>query len=248
MAGGPKTMRTRSPSSPELIRSFLNGNTLLGALPEAELEILVRKGRARTFAKGDVIYRRGEPGDSLMVILSGRVKITNVNADAREVVLAFQGTGDIIGEIAVLHNKRRSANAIALEDTEAFLIPGRDLLIALEANPQAMIEMSQMLCERLRTASAIIEDSTLAMLGRAANGLLRLAYQHGRRTRDGGIRIDLKLTQDDLGKYLGLSRANVSRQLRHLKDVNVVSIIGAQVVITNERGLVELAESAQARN
>jgi CRP-like cAMP-binding protein len=183
-----------------------------------------------------------------MVILSGRVKITNVNADGREVVLAFQGTGDIIGEIAVLHNKKRSANAIALEQTEAFLIPGRDVLIALEANPQAMIEMSQMLCERLRAASAIIEDSTLAMLGRAANGLLRLAYQHGRRTRDGGIRIDLKLTQDDLGKYLGLSRANVSRQLRHLKDVNVVRIVGAQVVITDERGLAELAESAQAHN
>jgi CRP/FNR family cyclic AMP-dependent transcriptional regulator len=241
-------MRTRPRSNPELIRSFLKGNTLLGALPEAELEILLRTGRARTFAKGDVIYRRGEPGDSLMVILSGRVKITNVNADAREVVLAFQGTGDIIGEIAVLNNKRRTANAIALEDTDAFLIPGRDVLTALEANPLAMIEMSQMLCERLRTASAIIEDSTLAMLGRAANGLLRLAYQHGRRTRDGGIRIDLKLTQDDLGKYLGLSRANVSRQLRYLKDVNIVSIIGAQVVITNERGLVALAESARARN
>ena len=241
-------MPARSSFGLETVRAFLKGNTLLGGLPEADLEILVRKGCARTFAKGDVIYRRGEPGDSLMVILAGHVKITNVNADAKEVVLAFQGAGDIIGEIAVLHNKQRSANAIALEDTEGFLIPGRDVLIALEANPQAMVEMSQMLCERLRTASAIIEDSSLAMLGRAANGLLRLAYQHGRRTRDGGIRIDLKLTQDDLGKYLGLSRANVSRQLRHLKDVNVVSVIGAQVVITNERGLVELAESARVRN
>jgi CRP-like cAMP-binding protein len=241
-------MRERSPPGLETVRAFLKDNTPLGGLSDVELDSLVRKGHPRTFAKGDVIYRRGEPGDSLMAILAGRVKITNVNADGREVVLAFQGTGDIVGEIAVLHSRRRTANVVALEDTEAFLIPGRDLLIALAANPQSMIEMSQMLCERLRTASAIIEDSTLAMLGRAANGLLRLAYQHGRRTRDGGIRIDLKLTQDDLGKYLGLSRANVSRQLRHLKDVNLVSIMGNQVVITNERGLVELAESARARN
>jgi len=246
--GGPKTMRTLSPSRPELLRSFLKGNTLLGGLPEAALENLVRKGRSRTFAKGDVIYRRGEPGDSLMVILSGRVKITNVNADVREVVLGFQGAGDVVGEIAVLSSKQRTANTIALEDTEAFVIPGRDLLAALMANPQAMIEMSQMLCEKLQAASAIIEDSTLAMQGRAAKGLLRLAYQHGRRTRDGSIRIDLMLTQDDLGKYLGLSRANVSRQLRHLKVVNVIKIEGAQVVITNENGLAELAESAQAHD
>src|SRR5262245_65902667 len=101
-------MKMRSPSRPGFIRSFLKGNTPLGALPEAELELLVRKGCARTFAKGDVIYRRGEPGDSLMVSLSARVKVTNVNDDASEVVLAFQDPGDIIREIAVLHKNPHS--------------------------------------------------------------------------------------------------------------------------------------------
>lgn len=241
-------MRTHSPPSPELLRSFLKSNTFLGGLPETALDILVRRGRFRTFSKGDVIYRRGEPGDSAMVIVSGRVKITNVNADVKEVVLGFQGAGDVVGEIAVLHSKQRTANTIAMEGTEAFVIPGRDLLAALTASPQAMIEISQMLCEKLQAASAIIEDSTLAMQGRTAKGLLRLAHQHGRRTRDGSIRIDLMLTQDDLGKYLGLSRPNVSRQLRHLKDANVIKIEGAQVVIINENGLADLAESAQAHD
>jgi CRP-like cAMP-binding protein len=161
--GGANMMQARSPSGLETVRAFLKGNALLGGLPDAELDSLVRKGYPRMFAKGDVIYRRGEPGDNLMVILSGQVKITNVNADFREVVLAFQGTDDIVGEIAVLHSKRRTANAVALEDTEALLIPARDVLIALTANPQAMIEMSQMLCERLQTAFAIIEDSASSM-------------------------------------------------------------------------------------
>jgi CRP/FNR family transcriptional regulator len=183
-----------------------------------------------------------------MVILSGRVKIANVSADMREVVLSFLGAGEVVGEMAVLESKRRTADTVALEDTEAFVIPGRDLLAALRPNPQTMIELSQMLCERLRAASAIIEDSILAMRGRAAKGLLRLADQHGRRMRDGSIRIDLTLTQDDLGKYLGLSRANVSRQLRHLKDANVIKIEDAHVVITNERGLAELAEGPHARD
>jgi CRP-like cAMP-binding protein len=235
-------------SSAGPLRSFLKDNTLLGGLPDATLDGLIRKGHRRRFAKGEIIYRRGEPGDSLMVILSGRVKIANVSADMREVVLSFLGAGEVVGEMAVLESKRRTADTVALEDTEAFVIPGRDLLAALRPNPQTMIELSQMLCERLRAASAIIEDSILAMRGRAAKGLLRLADQHGRRIRDGSIRIDLTLTQDDLGKYLGLSRANVSRQLRHLKDANVIKIEDAHVVITNEHGLSELAEGPHARD
>jgi CRP/FNR family transcriptional regulator, cyclic AMP receptor protein len=234
-------MGTLSASRANLLHSFLKGNTLLGGLPDATIDDLIRKGHVSRFAKGGSIYRRGEPGDSLMVILSGRVKIANINADAREVVLCFQGAGDLVGEMAVLDSKQRTANAIALEDTETFVIPGRDWLVALTANPQVMVEMSQMLCERLRAASAIIEDSTLTMQGRAANGLLRLAHQHGRRMRDGSIRIDLTLTQEDLGKYLGLSRANVSRQLHHLKDADIIKIEAAHVVITNEHGLAELA-------
>ena len=243
-----RTMATQYPSRSDFLRAFLKGNTLLGGLPDATLDEIIQKGHRRKFAKGDIIYRRGEPGDSLMVILSGRVKIANLNADMREVVLCFQGAGDVVGEMAVLYSKQRTADAVALEHTDGFVIPGRDLLTALAANPQAMIEMGQMLCEKLRAASAIIEDSTLAMQGRAAKGLLRLAHQHGRRMHDGSIHIDLMLTQDDLGKYLALSRANVSRQLRRLKDVNVIRIEAAHVVITNEQGLAELAETTQARD
>jgi CRP/FNR family transcriptional regulator, cyclic AMP receptor protein len=248
MEGWFGTMATPCPSGADFLRAFLKGNTLLGGLQDATLDGLIRKGHRRKFAKGDIIYRRGEQGDSLMVILSGRVKIANVNADMREVVLCFQGAGDVVGEMAVLYSKQRTADAVAMEHTEGFVIPGRDLLTALTANPQAMIEMGQMLCERLEAASAIIEDSTLAMQGRAAKGLLRLAHQHGRRMPDGSIHIELTLTQDDLGKYLGLSRANVSRQLRHLKDVNVIRIEAAHVVITNECGLADLAETPHAHD
>ncbi|MBO0763345.1 MAG: Crp/Fnr family transcriptional regulator [Hyphomicrobiaceae bacterium] len=241
-------MAKQCPSRSDFLRAFLKGNTLLGGVPDATIDGLIQKGHRRTFAKGDILYRRGEPGDSLMVILSGRVKIGNINADTREVVLCFLGAGDIVGEMAMLYSKQRTADTVALEQTEVFVIPGRDLLTALTANPQAMVEMGQMLCEKLRAASAMIEDSRLAMRGRVAKGLLRLAHQHGRRMRDGSIHIELTLTQDDLGKYLGLSRANVSRELGHLKDVNVIRIEATQVIITDEHGLAELADTPHAHN
>ena len=224
---------------------FLKNHTFFGGLPDATLDALIRRGRPKTYQTGEVIYRRGDPGQSLMVIVSGRIKITNVNADAREVVLNFLGPGDINGEIAVLDGRERTANAVALEDTEVLSISGRDLMPALTAHPQAMVEVIQLLCEKLRATSAIIEDSTLGMRGRVARGLLRLAQQHGR-TSKSGIRIDLLVSQSDLGKYLGLSRPNVSRQLGKLRDANVIRIDGAQLVITDEEGLKKIAETASA--
>ena len=178
-----------------------------------------------------------------MVIVSGRIKIANVSADAKEVILNFLEPGDINGEIAVLDGNERSADAIALEDSEILVFFRRDLMPVLTAHPQAMLEIMQTLCQRLRALSAVVEDSTLAMRGRVAKGLLRLAEQHGRTSKD-GIRLHLALSQNDLGKYLGLSRENVSRQLRKLRDANVIGIEGSQVVITNEAGLTAIAESA----
>jgi CRP/FNR family transcriptional regulator, cyclic AMP receptor protein len=239
------TVTTHSNSQTERLLSFLKSHTFFGGLPDAALGGLIRKGHVKKFSKGDIIFRRGDPGDTLMVMVSGRIKIANVNADAKEVVLNFLEPGDINGEIAVLDGNARSANAIALEDAEVLVIPRRDLMPVVTAHPQAMFEIMQILCQRLRALSAIVEDSTLAMRGRVAKGLLRLAQQHGRTSRD-GIRLQLAISQTDLGKYLGLSRANVSRQLGHLRDANLVKIDGSQVVITDERRLAEIAESTSA--
>jgi CRP-like cAMP-binding protein len=238
-------MPTSAIADTDRLVSFLKGNTFFGGLPDAQLRSLVRKGIVWKFAKGDVIFRRGAPGDSLMAILAGRIKICLVNAEAREVVLTFLGVGDINGEMAVLGGKARTADAIALEDSEVLVIQGRELIPVLTAHPEVMLEIIQLLCEKLRAASSVIEDSTLAMQGRVARGLLRLAQQHGRKGKD-GIRIDLAISQSDLGRYLGLSRPNVSRQLGRLKEANVIRFVGAQLVITDERGLTEIAESEPA--
>jgi CRP/FNR family cyclic AMP-dependent transcriptional regulator len=224
----------------ERVRPFLRNNTFFGGLPDAALEALIARGHTKRYAKGEIIYRRGEPGDSLMVLLSGRIKVTNVNADAREVVLNFLGVGDINGEIAALDGKERSADAAALEACEIFAVHARDLLPMLTAHPAALLEIVQILCEKLRAASAIIEDGTLEMRGRTARGLLRLAQQHGRTSKD-GVRLLLTVSQSELGGYLGLSRENVSRQLGQLKDANVIKFDGAQIVITDQHGLAAIA-------
>src|SRR5262245_36765365 len=108
------SMKAHSPLA-QRVRPFLKSHTFFGGLPDPALDALIERGHTKAYTKGDVIYRRGEPGDSLMVILSGRIKVTNVSANAKEVVLNFLGAGDINGEIAALDGKERSADAVALE-------------------------------------------------------------------------------------------------------------------------------------
>lgn len=220
------------------VLGFLKGSTFLGLLPDAALQTLVRAGRARKFAQDEVICRRGDEGDSVLVILSGSVKIKNTTHDGRDVGLNFLSVGDVAGEIALLDGGERTADIIALEETEVFVIHRRDVLPKLALHPEAMLAIVEVLCDKLRTATAMIEDSTHDMNGRVARGLMRLAQQHGRR-RKNRTRINLKLSQAELGSYLGLSRANVSRQLSELKARGAIEIDAAYIVILDEKLLVE---------
>jgi CRP/FNR family transcriptional regulator, cyclic AMP receptor protein len=235
------------PPQMDRIRPFLAKNTFLGRLPDVVRDALMRKGHVRTFAKGDAVYRRGEPGDSLMVVITGRIKLSNISVGAKEVVLHFVSAGDICGEIAALDGGERAANAVALEDCEVFVVHTRDLLPTLAEHPEAMLEVIRALCEKVRAGAAIIEDSTLEMRARAARGLLRLARQHGRAGKD-GVSLELTISQEELGKYLGLSRANVSRQLGLLKMLDVIKIDGARITVTQLDELTEIAEAAASKS
>lgn len=226
----------------ENLRLFLKNNTFLGNLSDSALDALIRRGHIKKYKAGDVICRRQERGDTLMVIIAGWVKITNSNADGKEIVLNFLGAGDTNGEMAVLDGEGRTADAIALEDTEVFVAYARDLLPILSAHPQAMLEMVRVLCEKLRAASAIIEDNSLDMRRRIARGLLRLALQHGRTSKE-GIRVSLTVSQSELGGYFGLSRENVSRQLGQLRAANVIRLHGTHIVVIDASALCEIAEA-----
>src|SRR5215510_270266 len=130
-----------SPFRPEHIRPFLTRNTILGRLPDAALDALVRKGQLKSYDKGDFVYRRGDPGDSLMVVIAGRVKLANTNVGGKEVVLDFLGVGDILGETSALDGKERAIDAVALERSDLFIVHTRDLLPTLLEHPQALLEI-----------------------------------------------------------------------------------------------------------
>lgn len=225
-------------------RAVLKAKSILAGLSDEALDDLVRKGRLVRFGKGETIYNRGDAGDSLMVVLSGRIKVSNVSTNAREVVLNFLAEGDLLGELGAVDGRERSADAFALEPTEGLVIYRRDILALLEAHPKAMLGLVTTLTAKLRDMSAMVEHSLLQMAGKAAKGLIRLADRHGRRVAD-GILVDLKLSQRDLGNYVGLSRENTSRELGRLRDEGLIRIDGAQIVILDLDALHDRADAEE---
>jgi CRP/FNR family transcriptional regulator, cyclic AMP receptor protein len=115
----------------------------------------------------------------------------------------------------------------------------------LTQHPAALLEIVQLLCERLRMISGLVEDNLRDMRGRFAAGILRLAAQLGRRTPR-GIEIDLAVNQRDLGNYVGLSRENTNRQINRLTSAGVIRISNGVLTIVNESALVALTEPVPA--
>lgn len=226
----------------EFVRSLLKSGTFLGRLPEVVFDALAARGVIRSHAKGDFLYRRGEPGDRLFVVISGRVKLTNTSAGAKEIVLHFLGVGDIFGDVAALDGAERAADAQALEDCEVFVLHSRDLIPTLLEYPDAMLEIIHELCRKIRVGAAFIEDNTLRMRGRMANGLLRLARQHGSTGQD-GVCLELTMSQEELGNHCGLSRPNVSRELGQLKLAGAIKVDGSRIVILDQEALAEIGKT-----
>src|SRR6056297_2791168 len=119
----------------DAVRAFLAANSFFGGMSEVHLDRLAALGRVRRCTAGESLFFQDDPGDSLIVILSGTVKVARIGDDGRETVLNFLGPGDVLGEIAVLDGGARSASAGMIAAGEVFVILRRDLMPALEASP-----------------------------------------------------------------------------------------------------------------
>ena len=224
------------------IRDALADSDVFGALTDEELDRLIAYGNTATHARGKMILQKGDPGDSLMVVLSGRVKISTMSIDGRESVLNFVEPGRSFGEIAIFDGKPRSADATAMEPSELFVLRRSDLIGFIERQPEVTFRVIGMLCEKLRRTTEQMEESTLLhMAPRVAKGLLRLASTYGRRQGE-RIRIELKLSQRELGGYVGLARENINRQLATWRSEGLITMADGYITLEDPARLRVIAE------
>jgi CRP-like cAMP-binding protein len=221
----------------EEVRRALAQNGIFGALSERDLQELIAYGVTASFGSRKTIFQKGDAGDSMMVVLTGRVKISNYSAEGKEAVLNFIEPGQVFGEIALLDGRPRTADAAAMEPTELFVMRRRELLPFLRSHPQVAIRLIEILCAKLRHTTEMVEDMVFLNLGpRIARALLRLAEEHGRK-RDSSIRLDMKLRQRELGGYVGLSREITNRQLMAWREEGLITVDGGYITILDEAGL-----------
>jgi CRP-like cAMP-binding protein len=116
----------------------------------AHLEKIIAISRIMTLPGNYVIFEKDSPGDEMMVILNGRLRVSVADGDGREIVLGIVSQGEIVGEIAMLDGRGRSATAVTLEPCELLMIHRKDFMPFLEQNPKAAIDLIMVLALRLR--------------------------------------------------------------------------------------------------
>ena len=221
---------------------LLEHSIVFGDLDETEVSDLERYALLQSFEPRSPIFYRGDPGSVMYVVVSGQVKVSVLSPAGKECVLNFLGPGDVLGEIALLDGGERTADATAVDAVTAFALQRRDVKAFLDRHPEAWQRVVEALCSRLRHTSSMVEDDILfEASARLARAILRLLELHGRQEAD-GIRIDLKLSQTELGSYARLARANVNRQMRIWAQEGLIDVNNGIVTVKDADALREIGE------
>ncbi len=192
-------------------------------LDATSLNELVQAMRRRSFRPGEAIFHRDDPGQVLYVIKEGRVRIRLTSAEGQEVALAVFGPGESFGEMAILDSQPRSADAIAVDKVEVYTLQRQDFIAVVRNHPDIAIEVMKHLSKRIRLANQMVEDLIfLDVYGRVAKKLLELSKEYGVET-DEGVRIDLRLTQQELASMVGASRESVNKVMGYFTDKSYIS-------------------------
>jgi CRP/FNR family transcriptional regulator, cyclic AMP receptor protein len=228
--------------SVESSRAVLGQCGLFHRLGNSEREALFARARTKKYAANETIFLMGSPGDSMLAVLQGTIRISTLSPDGKEIVLAILGAGEICGEIALLDGKERTADARAATDCTVVVLERRDVLAFFAQYPEAWPKLIDVLCERLRSADQQVAEFALSPVPvRLAKALLRLATPDGE-TINGRSVEHVRLTQRELGNVIGATRECVNKHLRAWQRKGSVQIAERLIVITNRAAMEDLTE------
>jgi len=212
-------------------RTALARVSLFENLPPGELVGLAENLRRRHYTKDQIIIAQGDPGTSLFLIESGRVKICLNSPDGKELVLTVLGPGDFFGELALLDGEPRSADAVALEPSQLLLLRREDFIAFIETRPQVMLRLLTTVSRWLRhTAQVARDEAFLDVPARLARVLLDLAGDKDEPPRR-ELTIRSRMTQGELAAMIGVTRESVNKCLAYFERQGLISREGGIITI-----------------
>ena len=208
------------------IKDFLKNSFSLEGLDEDLTVELSRLARSIKLASGAILFENGDPGNGFYAVVEGSLKVSILSVDGDEQLLAVLGPGDLVGELALLDGRPRSATVSALKEAQLAFVDKAAFERFADEKPAVYRHMLSIVGKRLRHANDVLAArSFLPLPGRVAQTLLQLAETFGKPLDDGRMLIHYKLSQADIANMSGAARENVSRVLNDWKRSGTISRI-----------------------
>jgi len=213
------------------IVDLLGRTPLFGSLDEGERRAIADEMREVNFDPSQVIFARGDAGREIYLVVSGRVRISVLTAEGRELSFAHAEPGAIFGEIAMLDGGPRSADATAVGKVSALCLSKPAFKRLMETQPHVADAAVRFLCSRIREADQQLEAIALYPIeGRLARFFLAAARTKAPDSKDGHVTIDLPISQSELALLIGASRPKVNTALSMLETSGALERKGTRIV------------------
>jgi CRP-like cAMP-binding protein len=219
------------------VTGTLRGTSLLGSVPDGDLAGLAAVSRLRAVRRGQVVFMTGDPGDTLVVVVSGRVKVVARAADGGQLTLTIVGPGGLLGELSVADGGPRSADAEALDDCQLLFVPGAAVWDICSRVPAVAQALAGSLATTLRRLTESASDFVFLDLPRRVAKVL-LSQPGG---DDGIIRVNM--SQEEIARQAGVTRQSVNATLREFERRGWIQTRDRAVTVTQAAALGQFASS-----
>ncbi|MGR9044775.1 MAG: Crp/Fnr family transcriptional regulator [Gammaproteobacteria bacterium] len=228
-------------------KKILSGSFFFQSLNSIEIDKLLAYTHTKNYKSQEIIFFKGDEGGQLYAIISGTVRINTLSEEGKEITLAIYEPGDFFGEMAMFENERRIATAVMHTAGELLIIEHQKFMRFLEQSPKIAVKLIQSMCKRLKETTLLLENTLFLTLPvRLAKKLLLLAEYHGLK-KEGGLLIDLKLSQSELGNLVYCSRESINKLLRDWKESGIIEFNNGFITIKQIAALEKIAEGVNAQ-
>jgi CRP/FNR family cyclic AMP-dependent transcriptional regulator len=212
------------------IVDLLGKTALFGSLAEPDRTTIATRMRRVDFQPDQMIFSRGDPGREIYLVLEGRIRLSILSSDGRELSFAHAGPGSIFGEIATLDGGERTAGATAISRVQAMALPQRAMLELIENNSKVATAAIRFLCTRLRETDQRLEAIALHRIEvRLARLMLSALKLQSPGATGQNVALDLGMSQGELALLIGASRPKVNIALTMLEDMGAITRAGSKL-------------------
>ena len=216
---------------------YLKKFNLFETMGMEEMESISQMVAENQITKKQPVYMEGDPSENLYFLKKGRVKITRIDESGKEFTLTLMEPGEIFGEMGMFDDAPRETTAVALEDSLICTMRRGDFEKLMENKPELSFKLNKLMGLRLRRIENRIQELLFRDVpSRLASLILRLLDQHSREMRD-GVRINIKLSQQEIANLIGATREMTSSVINSFKKDGLISIESKYIYILDKKEL-----------